>query len=469
MKPTRKTHREIESSSSEEIESRQETEKQQQKKPKINQKQPSKEKDVRVAPNSTTEKSEPAVRESKRRETFQSQAKQEKTSGVKASHRRYETDIKRKHPELVLVEKAKAAGGHLDVRVSDANEAKVLAEVLKKNPSIRSLKLRCDLGGYASDIHENIAKLKDALRAGKSAPDSLDEHSFRQILNSCVHLRSLDVSGCRLKDASWIDLKDSLTNSSLQRLVLGDKDSLISDEFNQFLASLSNIANLHELIVKDTEAHVQIALAILEKSVTHPRLKSLKLSGVTGEFTEIEIGDLFKKLYIQKTITHLSLAGTRVKIPLVISDEILWDEIQATDYASAAESLEYLDLSGCGLSEKETSVLAAILQRCPALEGVMLDGNEVSAKTLASIRKTCERNINANPERRRLIAQQGAAAYDLLINNAAQKPDVWPEELSVVLVENTPVDVLVGLSRIIGENDEYRAKSRKAKQGNTES
>ena len=121
--------------------------------PNMNSKQPPKNKDkeVRVAPNSTTysppSSTDPSVRSSSKREAFQGRVKREKEIGKQYWHRRCEADLKENFPELEslksaqrkkeLVDKSKAAGGHLQVGLKNKADVDLLIAVLNENPSIR--------------------------------------------------------------------------------------------------------------------------------------------------------------------------------------------------------------------------------------------------------------------------------------------------------------------------------------------
>ncbi|MFM7523164.1 MAG: hypothetical protein ACKO4M_03200, partial [Betaproteobacteria bacterium] len=110
--------------------------------PKMRSKQPpkNKEKEVHVAPNSTTYGplpiAAPSFRSSSKREAFQGRVKREKAIGKQHWHRRCETDLKENFPKLEslksaqrneeLVDKSKAAGGHLKVALKNRKDVDLL-------------------------------------------------------------------------------------------------------------------------------------------------------------------------------------------------------------------------------------------------------------------------------------------------------------------------------------------------------
>ncbi|MFM7226579.1 MAG: hypothetical protein ACKO10_03415, partial [Betaproteobacteria bacterium] len=50
---------------------------------------------------------------------------------------------------------------------------------------------------------------------------------------------------------------------------------------------------------------------------------------------------------------------------------------------------------------------------------------------------------------RESLEAQATVAYDLLVTNASEKVDVWPKELSSVLVENTPIEILPNIAAVV--------------------
>ncbi len=65
--------------------------------------------------------------------------------------------------------------------------------------------------------------------------------------------------------------------------------------------------------------------------------------------------------------------------------------------------------------------------------------------------------------------KSGAATYELLVNNAAQAPTHWGNELNRALAENAPPEVLESLARMIGENPDSKPPSDKVAPGKADS
>ena len=420
----------------------------------INSRQSTKDKQVRVAPNSTSHKHEantdPVLRSSDKRKAFHSKVKHEKQIGVRGRHRSHFSDLKGAYSKLdpaELIEKVKKSGGHLEVKISDSKDATALAKVLQANPFIRSMRLICDLGGRSVDTQEDIEKLKAALRAGKSKPDSLDEASFRNILRSCGHLQELDLGGCRLDKQSWKDLKSSLeVNAPLQSLIVGDNDYL-SGEASEFFKELPK--NLFGLTIRNTKLMYDTVDKIFSSSSVHSNLRTLNLINLDNEFDSIRFFEVFEACANKyKKVSHLSFAGTKILFPISDNSDI----VIGKQFAQDTESLVFLDLTNCGLFETDSNWLADALLHCPALEVIKLEGNDISAKARASLKMSCERNRKANLKKREPAEKVATAAYDLLVQNAAVKTDVWPEELSVVMAQNAPAATLEALASLIGKD-----------------
>jgi hypothetical protein len=86
--------------------------------------------------------------------------------------------------------------------------------------------------------------------------------------------------------------------------------------------------------------------------------------------------------------------------------------------------------------------IAAACDGHAALIEVRIEGNKISDSDLAKLDATTKLN------RRRLKAQ-ATAAYDLLVTHASEKMDVWPEELSRLLVKNTPIEILPNIAAVV--------------------
>lgn len=439
------------------------------------QKQSPEKKKMSMAPHSTTYQSEastdPSLRSSSKRAVFHRKLEEEKGAGIEGRHRRRETDLKGKLNEVQevprrkemesaksrldpvkLLEKAKVAGGHLEVKVLSSKDAEVVAKVLKKNPSIRSIKLICDLGGRSFNSSVDIEKLKAALREGKAEPDSLDKDSFENILKSCGHVQRIDLSGCRLSNYSWESMQALFPEfDDLQCLILGNGDFLEYAEAKGFFKRLADISSLRELVLRNTGVNPQIIKSILHNTDNRLNLRTLKLENLETikiddlSLPAMEVEDLiFSCEYNYCNVSHLSVAGCKVDARFI--------DPSLRNYAQNIKSLISLDMTNCGLSEQESDALAAIVKELPALEEIKLEGNEVSDVALASFDETTKRNREANLRKREPAERAATAAYDLLLENAAAPSDTWPRELSHVLAKNSPTETLEALSKLVGEN-----------------
>jgi hypothetical protein len=52
---------------------------------------------------------------------------------------------------------------------------------------------------------------------------------------------------------------------------------------------------------------------------------------------------------------------------------------------------------------------------------------------------------------RRNLEMRAAAALSLMIGNASSRIDIWPQELTGVLVENAPLDALLDIAAVIDD------------------
>jgi hypothetical protein len=97
---------------------------------------------------------------------------------------------------------------------------------------------------------------------------------------------------------------------------------------------------------------------------------------------------------------------------------------------------------------------------CPALEEVKLQGTDISESSRLAIQAHCDRNREANLKKREKQEDVAAAAFGLLVENAAVRPDTWPPELSGVLAQNSPTKTLDALASLIGEDPASKSDKR---------
>lgn len=286
---SRKTHHDIDSSDEGSAEeSCREGDK---KVPKINSKQPQKNKDkeVRVAPNSTTysppSSTDPRVRPSSKRDAFQVQVKREQKIGKQHPPRRRESNLKENHPELSkisnsgqqkkeLVDRSKAAGGQLKVELKNKADIDLLVAVLNENSSIRSLKLVCDFGGKSGD-DDHFERNSNQVDFAKSFRKVLQgQGSLASILSACKTINALDLRGCRLNEVSWMELADHLVgNSSISCLTLGGNDYLSNSSSDRLSVALEyGSLSLKELIIDDMAMDVFSFNSLITGMMEHKKL-----------------------------------------------------------------------------------------------------------------------------------------------------------------------------------------------------
>lgn len=142
------------------------------------------------------------------------------------------------------------------------------------------------------------------------------------------------------------------------------------------------------------------------------------------------------------------MAGTRREDSLVANDDAY--DAYFSVHRNSAEGREFkkhanlhvLDLSHCGLKQSEMGDLAAACDGHASLLDIRIEGNRIVDSDLAKINATQTRN------RERLQAQ-ATKAFDLLATHAAGKVDDWPRELSEVLTQNTPPEILPDIAAVI--------------------
>ena len=445
-------------------------------------KQPPKEKQVHVAPHSTSHKNEestaPAIRASSKREAFQRKAKRETEIGAQGRHRRRESDFQGNYPGLKslqkaqrqkdlesrpasldplnLVEQAKAAGGHLHVQVKDKKDVDVLVKVLNANPSIRSLKLNCDFGGKSGGrnsvswnfIHENLNVLEKQ--------DFLDHESLEQILNACKHLDTLDIKGCRLSEKSWEVLAHKLLDhSSLLRLELGGGDKIsqsASEKIHSVLVSDSS--SLMEFIVDDLSMDYFSAATLVDGISKHGKLSVVKLENINDNswFTSIlDIDSIFILCARNPNLQYLSVAETKFRNFEPANDANNFSVLpfrgpSANSLAFTAHtSLRVLDLTNCGLNQADMSEITKAAEGHAALIDIRTEGNSANVGDRSVLTFIERRN-------RALLQNQASAALDLLADHAAHQIETWPRELSDVLAQNASPIVLDTLASLIGKD-----------------
>lgn len=440
--------------------------------PNMNSKQPPKNKDkeVRVAPNSTTysppSSTDPSVRSSSKREAFQGRVKRGKEIGKQYWHRRCEADLKENFPELEslksaqrkkeLVDKSKAAGGHLQVELKNKADVDLLIAVLNENPSIRSLKLVCDFGGNSGD-DDDFESNSNQVDFTKSFRTVLqDQGSLASILSACKTINALDLRGCRLNGVSWMELADHLVgNSSISCLTLGGNDYLSNGSSDRLSVALKyGSLSLKELIIDDMAMDVFSFNSLIAGMMEHKKLSLIRLEKIQNSlatYLGMELDSLFRLCADNPNLQYLSLSGTKFRQFLrnknYLERGMGFDPIPS-DQALAFkghECLQVLDLTNCEMSHVEVDEIMLAIQGHKSLIEIRTDGNNIS-----NIQRTSLNELEH--ENRKLLEERAAAAIDLLVRHGSNDIDTWPRELSNVMAENTPVMVLNAIASLIGKD-----------------
>jgi hypothetical protein len=440
--------------------------------PNMKSKQPPKNKDkeVRVAPNSTTysppSSIDPSVRSFSKREAFQGRVKREKEIGKQHWHRRCEADLKENFPELEslksaqrkkeLVDKSKAAGGHLKVELKNRKDVDLLVAVLNENPSIRSLKLVCDFGGNSSD-DDDFERNSNQVDFTKSFRKVLqDQGSLASILSACKSINALDLRGCRLNEASWVELANHLySDSSIACLTLGGNDRIYNLESKILSGALRyGSSSLRELIIDDLAIGVYSFESLLMGIKEHKKLSLIRLENIHDSSSVHMILNfyfIFRLCANNPNLQYLSLSGTKFRqlspgkydlnISMALGSSLSDHALAFKDH----ECLQVLDLTHCDLIQEDMDELMVAIQGHKSLIEIRTDGNNISNTQRTSLNELEDEN-------RRLLEERAAAAIDLLVRHGSNDIDTWPRELSNVMAENTPVMVLNAIASLIGKD-----------------
>lgn len=437
----------------------------------------------RVAPHSTSleneESTAPAIRASSKREAFQRKAKRERDIGPQGRHRRRESDFKGNYPELTslqkaqrqkdfrsrpasldpakLVQQARSTGGHLHVAVKDKKDVKVLVDVLEATPSIRSLKLDCDFGGKAGRpgdldrdaLHPSLAFHGERL----GGPEVPEADSFRGILNACKKIEVLDLKGCGLTEKDWLTLAEQLRDlSALRRLEFGGGDKISGFALAKITSSMSSGASsLREWVIDGISMNSKSFTKLLTGMKEHGKFSLIKLQNISlvwEIFHHADVNSVFSLCVSNPGLQYLSMAGTKFRDGLPANDNFHNEYIYFLETSVSSASfkthacLRVLDLSDCDLSRGDMETIAAACEGHASLIDIRIDGNWISESDRIRLKAAAMRN-------RELLEAQASAAFDLLVTHAANQPDVWPRELSEVLVKNTAVEILPNIAAAI--------------------
>lgn len=388
--------------------------------PKMNAKQPPKNKDkeVRVALNRTTysppSSTDPSVRSSSKRDAFQDQVKREKKIGKQHPHRRRESNLKENHPELSkisnsdqqkkeLVDRSKAAGGHLKVELKNKADVDLLVAVLNENPSIRSLKLVCNFGGKSGDVDDFLENSSQEYFNELFRKNLQDQVSLASILGACKNVNALDLTGCRLSEVSWVELADHLLgDSSISYLTLGGNDRISNLASERLSVALKyGSLSLKELIIDDMTMDIFSFNSLIEGMIEHKKLSLIRLEKIRNSL-EVHLGlaidSLFRLCADNPNLQYLSFSGTKFRQLLPTEnylDSIMVFRPGLSDHALAFKSherLQVLDLTNCDLSQREVSEIMLAIQGHKSLIDVITDGNNISNTQRAILNQLEDRN-----------------------------------------------------------------------------
>jgi hypothetical protein len=175
-------------------------------------------------------------------------------------------------------------------------------------------------------------------------------------------------------------------------------------------------------------------------------LQNICGKALIGNFADIDL--MFDICTSNPKLQYFSLAGTILQ-PLAAANDLDFSEnfrepevsVNALNFRKHA-CLRIFDLSGCGLGPPGMAEIVAACDGHAALIEVRTEGNKISDGDLAKLDAT------TTPNRRRLKTQ-ATDAYDLLVTHASEKMDVWPEELSRMLVKNTPEEILPNIAAVV--------------------
>lgn len=498
---TKRKTRELESS--EESQPTESLEESGQSRPTMKSKLPPEKKQGRVAAFSTShnndESTAPAIRASSKREAFQRKAKRERDIGPQGRHRRRESDFKGNYPELKslqkaqrqkdfpsrpanlnpvkLVQQAKSTSGHLHVEVKDKKDVKVLVDVLEATPSIRSLKLDCDFGGKAGrpgdldrdPLHPSLAFHEEML----GGPELPEADSFRSILDACKRIEALDLKGCGLTEKAWLTLAERLRDlSALRRLEFGGGDKISGFALAKISSSISSgVSSLREWVIDGISMHSKSFTKLLTGMKEHGKFSLIKLQNIalSGEvFHHADVNSVLSLCVSNPGLQYLSMAGTKFRDGLPANDNFHNEYIYFLETSVSSASfkthacLRVFDLSDCDLSRDDMETIAAACEGHASLIDIRIDGNWISESDRIRLKAAAMRN-------RELLETQASAAFDLLVTHAANQPDVWPRELSEVLVKNTAVEILPNIAAVInsagGPSTDGRIRATTASRG----
>ncbi len=348
-----------------------------------------------------------------------------------------------------LAAQALAANGYLETALTDTADLQALTACLQENAVVQSLTLLCDPASQPDVLGPTTDQKDSALQARSiAATDHSAQAPLTSLFAACRKLRSLDLSGCRFHAEQWKCVSRGLMgNQSVQRLSIGEANQLDSAVVSHVCALIMRLKNLRTLEIKNTEISIYSLRRLLTSAYGREGIHSISLNKISCPDGKLQFPQLFQfSEYFRSTLSHIALIGYPLKM-LELNSEALRSNVFSQIRQS--RSVRSIDLTDCQLSEKDGESLAAIVDHSTSLEAITLTGNAISEGARASIHATLERNRQHNLAIRRALENRAAAAYDLILRRSAAIADGWPSELSGVLAENSPVELLDVLAQSI--------------------
>ncbi len=335
--------------------------------------------------------------------------------------------------------------GHVDVDITDADKMSALIACLINDSSIRSLALTSSTTRrtwISNDTCDGALQGHAHAHAPQAAP--VDWLSLRSVFQACSRLRVLDIHRCEFTYADWVALVDGFEgNRSIQHLIVGGKGLFDLTVVNMLSALMGQLGSLRSIEIKEAELSFFCVHRLMANAHACHGLVSLRFENIRCPDSTLKLSQLLQTPHdAQTTLSHIAIVG----YPLAD----LYEEHERLSVLLAishAHCLRSLDLTHCELSAREIEALAEIVEHSPSLEALTLTGNAVNESAQRWIEETLERNRQIHMNERLALENRAAVTYDLILRSAPAVPPPWPPELSGVLAENSPKDLLEMLAR----------------------
>lgn len=280
-----------------------------------------------------------------------------------------------------------------------------------------------------------------------------DTDSFRSILDACKNVEALNLKECCLTEKDWYSLAGQLRGTSkLRRLEFGGKIEISEFGLERISSAIaSRDSSLRELVIDDLSMD-QFSFDKLSKAIKkHGNFSLIKLQNICaktliGNFADIDL--MFDICTSNPKLQHFLLAGTVFQQLAPANDFIFMQKFGKPEVSvnplnfRKHTCLRIFGLSGCGRGQADMGEIATACDGHATLIEVRIEGNKISDSDLAKLKATTTLN-------RESLEAQATVAYDLLVTHSSEKVDVWPKELSSVLVENTPIEILPDIAAVV--------------------